>query len=134
MHKVKIDPNGDPLKIQITYFGGCTASYVYTLWEKDSNAKVEEKSGNNQNTQDDNYMLPLSNNKNRIIEIFSTIKNPDARDVQELVAIEVFQGDDLLHCVGKPFAKHKGQDYTIIEEEDVAAKKTALNDIFIKLT
>ena len=135
MYKVKFDPAGQPLTINITYFGVCTVSYVYTLWEKKSNAKVDEKSGNNQNDEDDNFNLPspIVHNDGRIIEIFSTMKNPDSQDTEEIVAIQVFQGNIVLACEGKPLERLRGKEYTVTEQETILANKTTLSDPFIML-
>src|SRR3954451_973928 len=99
MYHIKFDPQGEDLKIDIQYFGKLTASYVYTLWEKNSNAKVSEHSGNNQNSQDDFYFLPspVNENENRIIEVFSTLNNPpNDSDIREIVAIKILQGNTTL--------------------------------------
>jgi hypothetical protein len=121
MEKIKFDPNGPALKVDIQYLGALTASYVYTLWDTDTNAIVEERKGNNQNSQDDNYTLPqpTSQNKNRIIDVFSTLKNGDNAKIKGTVVVKVFQGQ-----------KKIGE---VRETEVIEAKKTAINNIFIQL-
>ena len=46
MEKIKFDPNGSVLKVQIEYLGAITASYVYNLWSANSNGVIIEKQGN----------------------------------------------------------------------------------------
>jgi hypothetical protein len=122
MEKVQFDPDGSVLKIDIEYLGAVTASYVYTLWSATSNGIVSEKQGNNQNPQDDVYFLPqpVEQNINRIIQVLSSLKNGDTTKLKATVKIKVFQG-----------ARKIGE---ISETEDIEAKKSVINNIFIQLT
>lgn len=63
--------NGGPLEVNFVFEGPIVASYYYNLYKKDSNDTAQEGPGNNQNTQDDRYYLPLPENDNngRIIEL-----------------------------------------------------------------
>jgi len=136
MTHVKFNPSGSPLKIEITYLGNMTASYVYTLWENNSNAKADEKSGNNLNDIDDKYELPtpVKLNEGRIIELFTTLKNADSAVGKEIVAVKIFQGNNLLFTQENPGGSKAGnKKFTVTEEETVPAGKTILNDLFINL-
>lgn len=121
MQRIKFDPNGSPLRVEIDYLGAITASYIYVLWGATSNAKVDERSGNNQNPQDDRYELPqpVDSNLLRKIELFSVLKNGDSVALKAVVVIKVFQGN-----------KKIGE---VKEDETIEAKKTVINDIFIQL-
>lgn len=136
MYHLKFDPNGGPLIVQIDYYGSLTASYVYTLWAKNSNAKVDEQYGNNQNSQDDRFILPspVSQNSGRIVEIFSTINNPDNSNARELVAIKILQDGNTLFTQENPggSAVH-GQVYTVVDEKIIPGETTTLSDPFINL-
>ena len=74
--KITFDKTGGAVKVDIQYNGLVAASYTYTLWEANSNVVVDQKPGNNQNTQDDNYTLPdpALSNIGRMIDIHSTIQ------------------------------------------------------------
>ena len=136
MYHVKFDPNGQLIKVQIDYLGTLTASYVYTLWEKNSNAKADEKSGNNQNSQDDKYELPspVQQNVERIIEVFSTLTNPDVTDSREIVPIKILQGNTTLFSEEDPTGVQiAGENFSVVEEKIVQAGTTELSDPFIKL-
>ena len=136
MYHVKFDPNGQLIKVQIDYLGTLTASYVYTLWEKNSNAKADEKRGNNQNSQDDKYELPspVQQNAERIIEVFSTLTNPDVTDSREIVAIKILQGNTTLFSEEDPAGVQiAGENFSVVEEKIVQAGTTELSDPFIKL-
>jgi hypothetical protein len=122
MYQVKIDPNGGPLQLDIQYLGAFTASYVYTLWESNSNAQVSALAGNNMNSQDDIYPMPspVSANVGRLIDIFSTMKNSSDTDMTGIVQVKVTQGGQVLD--------------TIAEREDLPSGKTVPNQLFINLT
>jgi hypothetical protein len=121
MEQIKFDPQGSVLKIEIEYLGAITASYVYTLWSANSNGIVAERQGNNQNPQDDVYFLPepVDQNIKRVVEVLSSLKNGDTAKLRATVKVKVFQG-----------AKKIGE---VAETEDIEARKSVLNDIFIQL-
>ena len=121
MEKVKIDPNGSVLKIQIEYLGAITASYVFSLWSAMSNTVVIEKPGNNQNPEDDIYFLPqpVIQNLNRYIQVVSTLKNGDTTNLKVTVKVKVFQGN-----------KKIGE---VSETETIEAQKSAISNIYFKL-
>lgn len=121
MYQVKIDPNGATLQLEIQYLGAFTASYVYTLWEANSNAQVSVLSGNNMNSQDDIYPLPspVSANVGRLIDIFSTLKNATDSDMNGVVRITILQGSVELDSFDEP--------------ELLPAGKTVPNQVFINL-
>lgn len=121
MEKIKINPNGTVLKLQIEYLGAVTASYVYNLWSATSNAVIIEKQGNNQNSEDDVYFLPQPTNQNinRFIQVLSSLKNGDTTKLKATIRIKVFQGN-----------KKIGE---VSETEIIEAQKSVINNIFIKL-
>ena len=121
MEKIKFDPNGTVLKVQIEYLGAITASYVYNLWSANSNAVIIEKQGNNQNPEDDIYFLPqpANQNTNRFIQVLSSLKNGNTAKLKATVKIKVFQG-----------TKKIGE---VAETETIEAQKSVINNIFIKL-
>ena len=113
MYQVTINPLGGTLQIDIQYLGAFTASYVYTLWEANSNAQVSQQAGNNLNAQDDVYPLPnpVSANAGRIIEVFSTLKNSTDSDMIGIVQVKITQGGALLTTIfrtGKPARRQNG--------------------------
>lgn len=96
--KVKIDPNGERIKIVISYEGLIIASYVYQLWEAQSNDVIITEKGNNQNPIDDTYFLPMpvKDNVGRIIDVRSRMVGLDPDVVKKwAVRVEVFQGDKI---------------------------------------
>ena len=71
MKTIKFNPNGDRLSVSFTFGGLIVASYSFTLWEAGSNDHLMYEQGNNQNTDDDVYNLPLpvGPNNGRIIQL-----------------------------------------------------------------
>ena len=99
MKKVTFDPNGSSLKVDFQFKGFIVASYTYTLWEADSNHRIVREKGNNQNPQDDSYELPvpLSSNKNRLIQLRTEFVAQDPDNIKEYsILAEVYQGDQLI--------------------------------------
>ena len=96
MTKVKFDPtNPSALRIAINYEGVIQASYIYTLWEADSNVIVERHEGNNLNPDDDKYKLPQPNiqNNGRVIEVRSSFVGLDKDNYSDYkIEIGFFQG------------------------------------------
>ncbi|RYE52155.1 MAG: hypothetical protein EOP48_17065 [Sphingobacteriales bacterium] len=136
MYNLKISEEGPPVIIQIYYFGLLTASYVYSLWKKDSNVKIETSQGNNLNSDDDAYQLSGTSQENlgRLIEVFSTLSNPDAETRPEIVALKIFQNQKLLFADELPEGSKVHNDiFSIAETFSVAANSTIANDIFILL-
>lgn len=121
MYKIYFDPKGSTLKVDINYLGTAIASYVYQLWETKSNAVVFRQSGNNANSQDDNYDLPtpVSSNEGRLIDILSTLRALVGEEQVQIVNIKVFQG-----------SKKIGD---ISETVDTSNGATVVNQIFIQL-
>lgn len=125
MKPIPFDGAGAPLSVNITFQSQTAedlyATYTYTLWATGSNTVVDQKSGNNFNDEDDNYWLPTpaSGNNNRIIDVFSTLKNAGESDIQVNITVELHQGTAIL-----------GSD---TDTKTVAASSTAFSQIFIKL-
>ncbi len=85
------------IKIKLNYFGNpapVIATYLYRLKTKDSNKSVEEFSGDNQNSDDDIFSLPvpLSENKNKYIIISNEISAFNANSGYS-IQIEIIQDD-----------------------------------------
>jgi hypothetical protein len=99
MTTVKFDSTGEPLKISFIFNGLIAASYTYTLWEANSNNKIERHFGNNQNPDDDIYVLPSPVNINidRLIEFNVSFKGLDTVDIKDYtIKAEIYQGDNLV--------------------------------------
>jgi hypothetical protein len=97
--KIKINPNGEALFVNIVFKGLIVASYEYMLFEAQSNHVIERKKGNNQNPDDDKYALPkpASGNVNRLIDIRSNIVGLDPENYKEWEAkAELYQGNTKL--------------------------------------
>lgn len=93
--KIKIDPNGKDLSINISFIGLFVTSYEYMLFKENSNEVIERKNGNNQNPDDDHYSLPKPTNKNvnRLIDIRSNIVGLDPKNYKKWeIKAELFQG------------------------------------------
>jgi hypothetical protein len=96
---VKVDPHGAELSINVVMIGLMTASYEYLLFEKNSNLVLDRKNGNNQNSDDDKYFLPLpvSANMGRLIDVsvdFTGLEPANYPDYK--VTTEFYQGDKKL--------------------------------------
>jgi hypothetical protein len=99
MKTVNFDPNGEPLRISFKFKGVTVDSYTYTLYKTNSNEFEDRHSGNNQNTEDDSYLLPVpvSVNANRIIEYSVSFKGLDPINFKEYEnSVEIFQGTNLV--------------------------------------
>ncbi len=97
--KVKIDPNGPRLKIDIVFNGLIVASYEYLLFEAQSNQVLERHKGNNQNPYDDSYPLPMPVNSNigRLIDVRINFVGLDPENYKNFeIRVELYQGDQKL--------------------------------------
>jgi len=97
--KIKIDSDGEQLKVKLTFIGLIVASYEYMLFETNSNNILENHKGNNQNPDDDNYLLPLPNNLNvgRILDIKTNFVALDNLKFEKYkITAELFQGNTKL--------------------------------------
>jgi hypothetical protein len=126
MEQIKFDAKGPALSVNMKYESNHAenlfVTYTYTLWEAQSSAIVDERSGNNFNNDDDNYRLttPSAKNIGRVIDVLSMLKNAGTEDLEARVKIEICQG-------GEPLE-------TITETKTVAGDSTVINQIFIKLS
>lgn len=79
MKIVQFDPNGERLNVTVVFGYANVASYRLRLWESVTNAILLDKSGNNQNPEDDSYNLPLPTNCNdgRIVQCETSIISPN---------------------------------------------------------
>lgn len=98
------------VKIEIIYKGThpVLAGYLYQLKTDDLNTPIEERQGDNVNSQDDIYPLPtpINHNKNRKVVLTSKISAID-HDAEYEVRMNVIQDGittDTLKSQGKVFA------------------------------
>jgi len=97
VHTVTFDPDGEQLKVKLTFTGLMVASYTFTLWSAEDNSQVMCESGNNQNPADDDYDLPepAAANDGRLIQVRTELLALDAGIGQPYaVRAEVFQGGE----------------------------------------
>ena len=97
MKDVAFQANGDRLSINIVFGYAQIASYRLRIWESESNTVVLDKSGNNQNPDDDCYNLPLPtrNNDGRLIQCETSILSPDPKpDERYSVTLIFTQGNN----------------------------------------
>ena len=90
----KLRGNVSDVRIQITYLGSnpVLAGYEYQLKPGDSNSPLEDKTGDNQNTQADIYSLPVpvTDNIGRKVVLTSKIAAID-KDADYTVKMDVIQ-------------------------------------------
>ena len=101
MKTINFNKLGEELKVELTFIGLITASYEFTVWAADSNDKIMHESGNNQNSQDDIYKLPvpIAQNDNRIIQLRTEFVGLDPINSKQFkIKIAVYQGT---HIVGE---------------------------------
>lgn len=82
-------------ELQLNYFGSpapIIATYIYRLKIKTSNTSVEERTGDNQNSQDDVFELPLPliDNKERYIILSNELSAFNA-DSKYSIQLDVVQ-------------------------------------------
>ncbi len=77
--QIRFARNGGPLEVEIQFGHAQVGIYTLILWESGSNTIVMERSGNNDNPQDDRYPLPLPTEKNdgRLVDCVATVIAPD---------------------------------------------------------
>lgn len=125
MQQVNFDSAGPALSVNMRYESNHAenlfVTYTYTLWEAQSSAIVDERSGNNFNNDDDNYRLttPAAKNDGRVIDVLSILKNAGDEDLDARIKIEICQGGNSLQ--------------TITEPQTVAANSTVTSQLFVKL-
>jgi len=125
MEQVNFNPSGSALSVNIRYDsnhgGNLFATYTYTLWESQSGTIADKSSGNNFNSQDDNYWLPTPAAKNdgRVIDVLSILKNADNKELTARVEIEICQAGSTLE--------------TVTAAETLPGHSTVINQIFIRL-
>ena len=97
--KVKINPAGDPIWIDIRFTGLAVASYEYQLFHSTNNHVLQHHKGNNQNPEDDSYYLPVpvAGNIGRLIDVRSNFVGIDPVNYKEFEArVEIYQGKQKL--------------------------------------
>lgn len=93
--KIAIDPNGDPLWIDIRFNGLAIASYEYQLFHNTNNTLIQHFKGNNQNPDDDAYYLPVpvADNIGRLIDVRTNFVGLDPDNYKDFEArVELYQG------------------------------------------
>ena len=125
MKEVNFDGAGSALSVNIRYKsnhgGNLFCTYTYTLWEPNSGSIADKRTGNNFNSEDDNYWLPTPAEKNngRVVDVLSILKNAGAEALNAKVEIEVCQGGNSLEVIS--------------ELESVMGDSTVTSQIFIRL-
>jgi hypothetical protein len=95
MKDIKFDPNGERLSVSFVFEGLIVASYSFTLWEAESNHRLMYEQGNNQNSDDDKYDLPMpvSSNNGRLIQLRTDFVGLDPANSKDYsITAQVFQG------------------------------------------
>jgi hypothetical protein len=92
---INFNPNGGPLSVEIRYQGPIIAEYTYRLRAASTNATVRQETGDNDNEDDDIYVLPtpISNNNDRKITVGSDFASADGTEnnVKWVTNVIVFQ-------------------------------------------
>jgi hypothetical protein len=100
MEVIYFTQSGDPLKVNFVVKNGVLAvAYCIKLSEKNSNKAVATFEGDNLNTEDDCYYLPMpvDDNNERIIRLSADFCGLDPELSKSYsMGIEVYQGDRLL--------------------------------------
>lgn len=118
MEIVLFDKNGEPLKVRfIVKNGVLVASYLFELFDPDSNdAKVTFK-GNNINPNDDCFLLPLPiiNNDGRTVQLNTNFKGVDLNLSKSYsLGFELYQGEVLLDTILKSGALSQTEQSTLM--------------------
>lgn len=99
MQTISFQPAGDRIKASITFEGLIVASYTFTLWEAQSNNRLIHEMGNNQNPNDDDYLLPLpvGANDGRLIQLRSEFVGLDPQNSPTFqIKIALSQGEQAI--------------------------------------
>ena len=102
MKEIHFDAQGERLTICIEIGQAQIGSYRLRLWEAGSNTVVLDKSGNNQNPNDDCHELPLptENNDGRLAQCEFSILSPDPKPADSYSVAMIFkQGGKLVDTV-----------------------------------
>lgn len=102
IQKIKIDPAGDRIQLNVIIDKAQTGFYTLRVWESGSNDKIFEREGNNLNLEDDKHDLPLptSSNVGRVVDCIVTVgdQNHQPGGVYG-IDIEVRQGAALIGTI-----------------------------------
>ena len=100
MKIVYFEVGGNQLKVKFEFIGLIVASYAFTLWEANSRQRVMYEKGNNQNPEDDSYLLPhppAEQNDERLIQLRTEFIGLDpASNKDYKIVASVYQGDKFL--------------------------------------
>jgi hypothetical protein len=102
MKEIHFAVPGDRLRVCIIIGQAQIGSYRLRLWEPGSNTVVLDRSGNNQNPNDDCYDLPLpvENNNGRFAQCEFSVLSPDPKPTDQYSVSMVFwQGSHKLDSV-----------------------------------
>jgi hypothetical protein len=95
---------GDKLRVCINFGFAQVCSYTLRIWDANTNQIHMEKSGNNQNPEDDCYELPelAADNNGRYVHADYSILSPDPTpNDQYYVEVIVFQGNQTVGSMKK---------------------------------
>jgi hypothetical protein len=105
MEIIYFTKSGEPLKVNFTVRNGVlVVAYWIKLSEKNSNKAVATFEGDNLNTEDDYYYLPMpvDDNNERILRLSADFYGLDPElSKRYSMGIEVYQGDRLLKYVNR---------------------------------
>lgn len=75
MQSITFNENGGPITVTVSAGQAQPGSYVFRLWEANTNQPVLQKQGNFLNDADDSYELPTPNSENngRMIQAILTV-------------------------------------------------------------
>lgn len=96
---LNFDPNGSRLFAKIKFEGLIVGSYMYQLWEAQSNDIIDARMGNNQNSEDDKYALPLptGSNEGRLIDVRAKFVGLDPTNQPKFkIKVLLYQGGELI--------------------------------------
>ena len=99
MKVIQFDPKGGKLLASIKFTGLIAAAYGLKLAEANSNQKVFYEEGDNQNTEDDKYYLPVpvEDNNGRVLRLTTDFYGLDPKNYPDYkIELEIYQGNKLL--------------------------------------
>jgi len=93
MKQFTFKSEGERLSINIQFGYAQIGSYILRLWEAGSNTVLMQRRGNNQNQEDDTYLLPLptKHNDGRMIQCQTAVVAPDWKPGQRYSVRLIFR-------------------------------------------
>lgn len=93
--KIKFDPEGGPISVELTFKTFLLCAYSLDLRMKETNDSVDgyPKQGDNSNPEDDKYTLPkpASRNRDRSLWAITTVINQSGNKETYEIVMDVFQ-------------------------------------------